>query len=107
MGQLSKRPILSRIVAIPQDRSIPLGHPDNLIAIASARTTNQAISFFIRPQLPFSNLHFGTHKFGWLQGTRKLLGQNSFWLRRPDTYRIHNSLAFHFAVSSSMELYKP
>jgi len=30
-----------------QDKSIPLGHPDNLIAIASARTTKQAISLFI------------------------------------------------------------
>ena len=54
-----------------------------------------------------SRISTSAHKFGWLQGTRNLLGQNSFWLRRPDTYRIHNSLAFHFAVSSSMELYKP
>jgi hypothetical protein len=29
-------------------------------------------------------------QFGWLQGLRNLLGQNSFWLQRPDTYRIHN-----------------
>ena len=31
------------------------------------------------------------YKFGWLQGLRKLLKEKKLWLRRPDTYRIHNS----------------
>jgi hypothetical protein len=26
----------------------------------------------------------GDYQFGWLQGVRNLLRQNSFWLQRPD-----------------------
>jgi hypothetical protein len=29
------------------------------------------------------------HQFGWLRGIRNSLGQNSFWLRGPATYRIY------------------
>ena len=34
------------------------------------------------------------YKFGWLRGVGKLLKQQNFWLRRPDTYRIDNSRVF-------------
>src|SRR5712664_4020303 len=46
-------------------------------------------------------------QFGWLRGTRNLLGQNSFWLRRPDTYRIHNYWRYRSAANWSIVLRKP
>jgi hypothetical protein len=36
----------------------------------------------------FSNLQRRNYKFGWLQGSRKLLRKKNFWLRGPATIRI-------------------
>jgi hypothetical protein len=64
-------------------------------AAARAATSKRAIR-----KLSFSFLSSGLARwswigtrncqFGWFRGTRNLLRQNSFWLQRPDTYRIHN-----------------
>ncbi len=37
---------------------------------------------------PFEQLESSIHKFGWLQGLRKLLKEKRFWLPVPATIRI-------------------
>ncbi len=41
-------------------------------------------------------------QFGWSRGNRNLLGQNSFWLQRPDTDRIDNYSRSNFAANLSI-----